>query len=472
MNLIPPNPNTPLIQSVSQFEVDFVIPRVGIDLPIGIDPFLLFKSRDPTLSALHTTILKAFNYGIELVHNNKMDDARSLFRFPEVAEIGLGYTKKGKRGAGVGPYLTEIIIETLSDSPALRERGVRHIEEMQLVSLGIGPDRVSDITANLLKQYLIEYTQKQCRLWDIPLNADVPVEHIFDPNTASWHDGYFDLPISPYDGAPILFVPRRIVRVLPWINYEDFFRMEFAAYLRAKRVKGRFAARKRTDAARPKLEKPKVVALARTEVERVDRYVSVKEATASEAQPSLDYVDPQNIPAEIELLKEKLNQLDPGNEHASEYQCLILEILNFLFSPQLIDGEMEVRTVDGTERRDIIFTNDSDESFWTYLRTEHSGIFLMFETKNTTNVENTHLNQTATYLGERLGRIGFIVTRNPLQKPQERKAFSIYNDSSPRKIILTLSDLDMQIMLEIKGAGNNPMRHIQKLYRSFRTRVQ
>jgi hypothetical protein len=133
---------------------------------------------------------------------------------------------------------------------------------------------------------------------------------------------------------------------------------------------------------------------------------------------------------------------------------------------------MEVRTVDGTERRDIIFTNDSDESFWTYLRTEHSGIFLMFETKNTTNVENTHLNQTATYLGERLGRIGFIVTRNPLQKPQERKAFSIYNDSSPRKIILTLSDLDMQIMLEIKGAGNNPMRHIQKLYRSFRTRVQ
>ena len=40
-------PNTPLLRGISQYEVDFVIPRVGVDLPLGIDPFLLFKSRDP-----------------------------------------------------------------------------------------------------------------------------------------------------------------------------------------------------------------------------------------------------------------------------------------------------------------------------------------------------------------------------------------------------------------------------------------
>jgi hypothetical protein len=60
-----------------------------------------------------------------------------------------------------------------------------------------------------------------------------------------------------------------------------------------------------------------------------------------------------------------------------------LEVLNYLFNPELIDGEPEVRTIDGTERRDIIFTNDSDESFWEYVRTAHDGIFLMFEAKNT-----------------------------------------------------------------------------------------
>ena len=40
-------------------------------------------------------------------------------------------------------------------------------------------------------------------------------------------------------------------------------------------------------------------------------------------------------------------------------------------------------TFEGTERRDIVFTNDSDESFWEYIRTEHAGLFVMFEAKNT-----------------------------------------------------------------------------------------
>src|SRR5262249_30193938 len=114
----------------------------------------------------------------------------------------------------------------------------------------------------------------------------------------------------------------------------------------------------------------------------------------------------------------------------------------------------------------------SDQSFWSYLRTEHASIFLMFETKNVAAVDNTHLNQTAVYLGDRLGRVGFIVTRNPLKEAQERKAFSVYNDSTPRKIILTLSDADLSLMLDMKCRVNDPMRHIQKLYRAFRTRVQ
>jgi hypothetical protein len=468
-----PKPNTPLLQGVSQYEVDFVIPRVGVDLALGIDPFLLFKSKDPILSDMHSAILGAFNHGVDLIRKGQASEVRNLFNFPEVAEIGLGYTKKGKRGSGIGVFLAELITETLVGSPALLERGVRHIEELQLVSLGIGPDRVSDMAANLLKQFLIEYTQKQCEIWRIPLSSGVPVEHIFDHNGVSWFDGYFDLPVSPYDGSPILLVPRRIVRTLPWINYDDFFRMEFSAYLRAKRVRRRL-----TNKTKPlfnqhaKFDKPQVVSLARSEIERVDRYVNAKEAASADAQPSLTYLEIEGTCPETESLKQRLTRVPAGTKDASAYQRLVLEILNFLFNPELIDGEPEIRTVDGTERRDIIFTNDSDQSFWSYMRTEHSGVFLMFETKNTESVDNTHLNQTATYLGDRIGRLGFIVTRKALQEAQQKKAFSIYNDSHPRKIILALSDLDLIAMLDMKCAGRDPMKYIQKLYRSFRTSVQ
>ena len=86
----------------------------------------------------------------------------------------------------------------------------------------------------------------------------------------------------------------------------------------------------------------------------------------------------------------------------------------------------------------------------------------MFEIKNTKGLEAAHLNQTAIYLGDRLGRLGFIVTRNPASKAAQTKAFSIYNDSNPRKIILFLSDDDLIEMLDMKCQEKDPMRFIQK----------
>ncbi len=456
----------PLLAGVSQYEVDFVIPRLGVDVPLGIDPFLLFKSRIPEFQQLHRILIDVFQAGVSAIKAGRIADASHLFQFPEVSEIGLGYTRGGKRGSGVGSFLTELILETLRNSTPLLDRGVRHIEELQLVSVGIGPDRVSDISASLIKGFLIEYTQKQCAIWSIPLTEAVPIPHIFDPSQLEWSDGYFDLPVSPHDGSPIILVPRRIVRALPWINYDDFVKLEFAAYLRAKAVKGRSGSGKIG------VPKKDIIAVSRKELERVDKYIRVKEESAVEAQPTSLATEPDGITAEATQLKNRLQNIPIGASDATTYQQTVLEILNFLFNPELIDGELEVRTIDGTERRDIVFTNDSDQTFWTYVRGEHSALYLMFETKNTQDIGPAALNQTATYLGDRLGRLGLIVTRIPPGESSQRKAFSIYNDSSPRKIILFLSDDDLLTMLSVKSGGKNAMRHIQDLYRSFRTSVQ
>ena len=465
MKLAEFNSHLPLFKNITQSEVDFVIPRVGVDVPLGIDPFLLYKSRNSNFSQLHDMMLKAFNAGIQALREGRSEDARYLFDFPEVREIGFGYSRKSKRGSGVGDFLASLIIETMENSPALLERGVRHIEEMQLTSIGIGPDRISDITANLIKAFLIEYTQKQCKMWEIPLAENVPISHIFDQGCFEWYDQYVDLPISPTDKQPILLVPRRIVRNLPWINYNDYFRTEFSAYLRASRKKGGSKTKKH-------FNKDQVISITRAEIERLDRYIKTKEKTAVEAQPSLDYIDTTKYIQESEKLKALLNEIPTGATHATKYQQTVLEILNLLFNPELIDGEIEVRTVEGTERRDILFTNDSDQSFWTYIRNEHSSFLLMFEIKNAPKLEAAHLNQTATYLGDRLGRLGFIVTRNPASKASQTKAFSIFNDSNPRKIILFLSDADLMEMLDMKCQLGDPMRFIQKVYRKFRQTVQ
>ncbi len=68
----------------------------------------------------------------------------------------------------------------------LQERWLRHIEELQLVSIGVAADRISDIATNVLKLFLIEYTQRQASLWNIPLGTAVPVNHYFDFDDYAW----------------------------------------------------------------------------------------------------------------------------------------------------------------------------------------------------------------------------------------------------------------------------------------------
>jgi hypothetical protein len=398
----------------------------------------------------------------------RLNEADEIFDFPEVSAIGLGYTKSGKRGSGLGGYLRELIIETLRASPGLQERGVLHVEEMQLLASGIGPDRISDISANILKKSLVEYTQRQAELWNVPIRKGVPLPHLYDEMTQSWVDVYVDLPVSPVNDAPVLFVPRRIVRALPWINYDDFLQRDFRAYMEARR-KTSVGVRDKVMARSAKID---VANVTRQDVSVVDRYVKNREQHASEAQPSMEYIDEQ-AKSRVASLTDRLLTTPAGRENASAYQHLVLEILNFLFVPELIDGKPEVRTIDGTERRDIIFTNDSDETFWQYVRSNHDGLLLMFEVKNTNDLEMAAIAQTATYLGSRLGRLGFIVTRKPATPELMKKTFSVWNDSgTEKKVILIIHDAQLVEMLNLRANDKSPTKWVQAHYRGFRTSAQ
>lgn len=457
----------PLLRGISQYDVDFVIPLKDVDIPLGIDPFLLFKSRDPEYRELHGLVLNVFNAGIAAVQGGDIARARSTLTFPEVPEIGLGYTQGSRRGSGVGTRLTDLIIDTLSGSPQLVARGVRHIEEMQLLSAGIGPDRISDIVANILKRFLILYTQRQCKIWAIPTSTGVPISHVYNHEAGDWEDSHDDLPVSDSDGAPILLVPRRIVRRLPWINYDDFVRGEFSAYLAAKRE-----AVKKARQAKGATLKTDVVTVTRGDIALVERYIRTREAQAADARPALDYISGDAC-AEAETLKEKIRVIPTGREHAAAYQRVVLEVINYLLNPELIDGQPEVRTVDGTERRDIIFTNDSDESFWEYVRTTHDSLLLMFEVKNTADLDMAAVNQTAVYLGDRIGRLGFIVTREPPSENVLRKTYAVWNDSGQgRKAILILADAHLFELLDLRCKDGSPTKWMQKHYRAFRTALQ
>ena len=100
---------------------------------------------------------------------------------------------------------------------------ISHFEELGIFCEGIGPDRLSDMTSNLLKGRFITYTQRICNLHGIPMKKKRVQSAYFDYEYMRWCDGEYLLPVNPYKGnSPVILIPKDFLNMLPEINSEDF----------------------------------------------------------------------------------------------------------------------------------------------------------------------------------------------------------------------------------------------------------
>ena len=131
----------------------------------------------------------------------------------EPNETHLGLSKGRPRGAGVGPGQALRIYDAIVQSGATQTGFIEHIAECELFIPHVGPDKISDLTTNIIRSQLIEYTKRQCDLHGIPTQSVALSGPCFDAGTFEWIARYGDCPV--HDGSPILFVPRlRFVEAL------------------------------------------------------------------------------------------------------------------------------------------------------------------------------------------------------------------------------------------------------------------
>src|SRR5690606_26224986 len=84
------------------------------------------------------------------------------------------------------------------------------LEDAILMIDGIRADIVSDITTNIIRAPLIQFTQEVCRFHGIPLAAEVDSGPLWDPANRTWQSRFVELP-TPED-QKLLLVPKEIVR--------------------------------------------------------------------------------------------------------------------------------------------------------------------------------------------------------------------------------------------------------------------
>lgn len=198
------------------------------DLPLFIDPFLIFNSSKPAYQELHNSIIQYLRFLRDKSLNGQLNPGllQAWFRFGEVKQSWLGFSKQGNRGSGLGAdfarTLSDNLCSVLSNFGEEQVTHGSHLEKVCLIAEGVGRDNISDFTTNLIKEYLVEYTQTFALEHIRPeWRRRVVVEKVrFNYTTETWERDWHELPY--YNGDYVILTPKdMLTKEDTWISRGD-----------------------------------------------------------------------------------------------------------------------------------------------------------------------------------------------------------------------------------------------------------
>jgi len=439
---------------VAQEAVDFAIPFLDDDIPLYLDPFLLWKSPSMQDTSLHTAMIAAFNgIGRMAMGSRKAEARRMVVSLSECTEAGLGQAlnKKGRR---ISETKADEILALFNSIPDIKSQGLQHIEAVQLLVDGIAKDRISDFACSLLKSFLVDFTIGQCARYGIPRER-VQLHDIYDSTTQRMVSEFVELPVNPETKLPLLLIPKRWLRFVPWINYDSYYDGSFV-----KLPAG---------VAPEKSERVEILNFNRHNYGLVQRFLEDRERTADDCKndPLFRQIPVTSAKAKWAAVK----RLPTGNINASDkkYEDYVEQLLATLFYPQLDFAQGQSRTDSGVLIRDLIFYNNRRIDFLDEIYQKYDCVQIIFEIKNVKEVEREHVNQLNRYLVDHFGRFGVLVTRNALPKHIGKSLIDLW--SGQRKCIVALTDDDLQTMVTVfESKQRSPIEILKRAYVEFMRR--
>lgn len=436
-----------------QTKLAFAIPHFDEDIPLYVDPFLLWASPSQQDQALHTSLINAFNYlGHAYQRGNEDTAIEALVRASECDEVGLG-SSATRRGTRIGTKKAREILELFKRIPHYAVAGFRHFEEIQFFVEDISKDRISDIVCNFLKSFLIDFTIDECQRIGIPLSPSV-VPDLYDYRQNCFSSAAdVMLPTNPATGRPLILVPKRWLRFTPWINYDDYFRhhcpLDEISHITED------------------IGRVQVLAYNRDNYGVIDNYITERERKAKDcvSDPLFSQIPIVSAQRKLKLIQ----SLNTGKADSADrdYEDAICQLLPSLLYPQLDFAASQSRTDSGAQIRDLIFYNNQSHEFLKYLMDSYNSRQLVFEIKNVAEINRDHINQLNRYMTDTLGKFGVLVTRNPLKRTFIRNTIDLW--AGQRRTIVALTDQDIAQMVDLFESGQRlPLDVLKKKYAEFK----
>ncbi len=305
------------------------------DIPLFVDPFLIFGSKDEDYKALHEAIN---TYLLFLKNKAKIWEydkgmINSWYKFSEVSNNWFGYCKFGNKGSGLGIEFANQLYYNLktniSDFGNEEITKGTHIEKLCLIDSNIGSDNISDFIVNIIKKYFLDITEQFAKEYiKSNLCGNITVQRAyFDYTLEKWMPKLYYLPI--YNNDFVILTPLNILtKDTSWINNDNMLKslnlviekvpneqlkFDINNYL-ATLYKKDMTKQEELDAKKETLKKYPIL---------IDYYISLKELEVYEAMESSIkkslYIDDTILNISNQLI-EKLNAFGWYSKRINSYE--------------------------------------------------------------------------------------------------------------------------------------------------------
>jgi hypothetical protein len=165
-------------------------------------------------------------------------------------------------------------------------------------------------------------------------------------------------------------------------------------------------------------------------------------------------IEPE-IPNQIAVFAEALQNCPTGNSHFAEYEKIGIHAFCYIFENSLIRPRPQDETADKKQRRDVLFRNLRTTGFLQRIYDKYGADFVIVDFKNHgENIGADVIQDVDKYANKALGRFVIVVSRHGAADSAEAAQLRVLRDRDV--IVLVISDHQLLEMIRRKHQGQNP----------------
>lgn len=451
----------------TQSDLDFVDVDIYGDTRLFIDPHSLRHLTSSWGQECVSLLQDFFETLLDSIRNNDATAGRRLLGgLHEPNETHLGMSRSRARGHAIGRGFAADIWNALSSSEAARTGVLQDLEDTALLIKGIDRDLISDITTNVIREPLINYTSDIATEYGIPLIAAISSGPLWDPHERRWISKFVSLPRT--SNGKILLVPKLIVRRKLELDAGEYYSDYVLEYLREVELAANTELVQLLKNGKRRVTKEDLikkygrgksvsaeVTLRHPEI--LDSYRGAKSDKASKPldHDALSATSGAPLP-DWDTLLANVTDVPAGASGADSYHRAVERLLTALFYPALTFPKREQQIHEGRKRIDIVFLNSDNRGFFSWLASHYPSSHIIIECKNySADPGNPELDQLSSRFSPNRGQVGLLLCRTFDNKELFlQRCRDTAQDG--RGYILVLDDSDLRSLVSARKEDDEP----------------